>query len=433
MDDALLTTLRIHNPWLDRPGDQGTLLGARLPARYIPRMARLALEPGHAEIVVGPRQAGKSTWILESLSRVPDPVLILQAEEPRIRELCRSPALAMSELGSVLGRDTILVLEEVQHLDEAALFVKGLVDLDRTRRIVVTGSSSFQLRARTRESLAGRARRTRLLPLGLSEVAAEIDPGLRPAIREARLIDMWDRMQVEGGYPEPWVEGEPAMHLHRLVEAFVLRDASDLNTIERPSAFRKLLELASADTGNLVNLSSWASLAGVSRNTAARYIDIASQAFVVHMLPPFAGGRRAEITSSPKIHFLDPGVRNALFAGFAPLPNRADRGALWGCAVFSEILKHLRLLDELMYWRAKSGAEVDFVVRRGRRLIGLEAKSGEMRAPRITPAARSFASAYSPACLGVVNRSLRHDTCVSGTPVMFRRPWEIPDLLDLLD
>lgn len=432
MDEALVTTLRMHNPWLEEPGAQKALLRARLPGRYIPRTARLALEPGHAEMVVGPRQAGKSTWILESLSHIPDPVLILQAEEPRIRELCRSPAQALSELAPVLAGDTVILLEEVQHLDDAPLFIKGLVDLDRSRRIIVTGSSSFQLGGRTRESLAGRARRTRLLPLGLAEVSAELDAGLPEALRHERLLAMWDRLQVQGGYPEPWLSDEPHALLYHLVEAFVLRDASDLHTIERPSAFRKLLELASTDASNLVNLSSWASLARISRNTAARYIDIAEQAHVLHMLAPFAGGRRAEITSTPKAFFLDTGLRNALFAGFVPLANRPDRGALWECALFSEVLKHLGLLDEILFWRSKSGAEVDFVVRRDRRLLCLEAKAGAMRVPGIGRAARSFVDAYEPLCLGVINRSLRHDTRTGDTPVMFRRPWEIPELLALL-
>ena len=82
------------------------------------------------------------------------------------------------------------------------------------------------------------------------------------------------------------------------------------------------------------------------------------------MLAPFAGGRRAQITSTPKVFFVDPGLRNAPFAGFVPLANRPDRGALWECTLFSEVLEHLGLLDEILFWRAKSGAEVDFVVRR---------------------------------------------------------------------
>jgi len=175
MDNSLLATLRAHNPWLENPSRQGELLAATLPEVFVPRLKTLELGPGRVELVVGPRQAGKSTWIREQMSRRSDPVLVLNVEEPRIRELAFSPALAMETLSDVLDPTTILVFEEIQHLREAPLFLKGLVDLEPGRRVVATGSASFALSARTRESLAGRARRTLLLPFSLDEIR-QLDP-----------------------------------------------------------------------------------------------------------------------------------------------------------------------------------------------------------------------------------------------------------------
>ncbi len=205
MEPALLTTLRAHNPWLEKPEEQQALIASSLPSPFVPRRGQMDLQPGRAELVVGPRQAGKSTWIREVLSHRAEPLLLLAAEEPRVRELASSPALALDALRDVLQPSTILLIEEVQHLAEAALFIKGLVDLEPRRRIVVTGSSSFALRARTRESLAGRARRTRLLPFSLEEVAATLSPDLVPAIRELRMAELWERLVVTGGYPDAWL------------------------------------------------------------------------------------------------------------------------------------------------------------------------------------------------------------------------------------
>jgi predicted AAA+ superfamily ATPase len=430
MDPALLATLRAHNPWLDRPADQRNLLAASLPEPFVARRRQLELRPGRAELVVGPRQAGKSTWIREVLTHFEDPLLVLHAEEPRIRELARSPALALDALNEVLSPGTLLLFEEIQHLAEAPLFLKGLVDLDRTRRIVATGSSSFAFSSRTRESLAGRARRTQLLPLSLQEVAALVPEGLTPAIRDARLRDLWERIVITGGYPEPWFDPEPASALHYLVEAFVLKDTSDLHQIERPSVFRKLLELAAADIGNLVNLTDWAGLSQASRNTVGRYLEIAEEAHVLRLVPPFAGGKRSEITGTPKVFFLDNGLRNAVFGGFKPSSERADRGALWENAIFNELAKRLDLLDEIHFWRSKSGAEVDFVVRRGERLVAIEVKAGDLPRPAVSRGTHSFLAAYRPACLGVVNASLRLDTVEEGVPVRFVRPWELDLVLE---
>jgi uncharacterized protein len=433
MDNSLLATLRMHNPWLEAPASQAERLTQRLPEPFLPRTATLEIAPGRAELVVGPRQAGKSTWIVSELVQQPDPVLVLHAEEPRIRELCRSPALALDELRSVLVPETILVFEEVQHLREAPLFIKGIVDLDPRRRVVVTGSSSFQFNAKTRESLAGRARRTLLLPLSLDEVCADIEPDLLPAIRERRVDQRWRRLLVQGGYPEPWLETQPTDLLHHLAEAFVLKDAADLHTIERPSSFRRLLELAAADVGNLVNVSAWAAAAGLSRNTTLRYLDIAEQAHVLTRLRPFVGGKRAEVTGTPKVFFVDNGLRNTLFGGHGAEDGRADRGALWENAVFGELRKRLPLLDEVQYWRSKNGAEVDFVVRRGDRLVAVEVKAGALARPRISRSSRSFATAYQPRCLAVINRTLNADSREEGVDVLFRRPWEIGEVLARLD
>ncbi len=433
MDDALLAVLRTHNPWLDRPRDQGALMATRQPDPFLARKRRLELQPGSAELVTGPRQAGKSTWILESLSREPLPLLILHAEEPRIRELGRSPARALQDLADVLQPETVLLLEEVQNLPDAPLFIKGLVDLEKDRRIVATGSSSFSFQARTRESLAGRVRRTLLLPFSLQEAQGLIPSDLSPAIRAARSRELWERILVSGAYPDAFLKPDPATTLYHLVEAFVLRDVSDLHTIERPHVFRKLLELAAADVGNLINLSEWAGLAQASRNTAARYLEIAEQAHLLRLVPPFVGGKRAEVTGTPKLYFLDNGLRNAVFAGFGPLQNRADRGALWENAVYGELMKRLPLLDEVRFWRSKNGAEVDFVIRRQDRLIGLEVKAGDLQRPTFSRAARSFSSAYRPRCLAVINAPLRHDLSADGVPVLFRRPWELDEVLEFLE
>ena len=433
MDAALLATLRAHNPWLDGPGDQQALLAATLPGQFIARRRRLELRAGRAELVVGPRQAGKSTWIREALAHLDTPILVLHAEEPRVRELADSPALALAGLADVLTPETLLLFEEVQHLREAPLFIKGLVDLDRARRIVATGSSSFELGARTRESLAGRARRTQLLPFSLQEVETLVPAGLLPAIRDLQIAALWEKLVVTGGYPEPWFDPEPEEALHYLVESFVLKDTSDLHQIERPSVFRKLLELAAADVGNLVNLSEWASLAQTSRNTVGRYLEIAEEAHILRLVPPFAGGKRAEVTGTPKVFFLDNGLRNAVFGGFKASHERGDRGALWENAVFNELAKRLDLLDEIRFWRTKSGAEVDFVVRRGEKMVAIEVKAAELLRPTISRGTHSFLEAYRPACLGVVNASLRLDTVEDGVPVRFVRPWELDLVLGELD
>ncbi|HXV64579.1 MAG TPA: ATP-binding protein [Vicinamibacteria bacterium] len=240
------------------------------------------------------------------------------------------------DLEALVTKPVTIFFEEAQYLEEAGLFLKGVVDRKPGVPILVTGSSSFHLHSRTRESLAGRATRSRPLPFALSEVI--FDLGEKPDAFRRRIVeDRFARHVIMGGYPKVWLSENPELVLTDLVEAIILRDASDLFRIGRPDAFRRLLRLAASQAGNRVNLSEWASILGVSRDTVASYLEILESSHVVSVLPPFVGGKRAEATSTPKIFFVDNGIRNRLLHDFKPIEERVDKGALLENWIFTEL------------------------------------------------------------------------------------------------
>ena len=355
--------------------------------------------------------------------------MLVNAEEPSFRTLCRSPAGFLAWLErEVLSGPAFLLFEEVQHLEEAGLFLKGLVDLCSGHRLAATGSSSYHLRSRTRESLAGRAERLTVLPFS----HAELQPaGPEPIIaREQRAFEIWERQLLYGGFPDVWLAERPEGELVRLVESFVLRDASDLYRVQHLDAFRTVLRLAAADQGQLVNVSTWASESGVSRETVNHYLDLLEETHVLRRVRPFLGGKRAEIRASVKLYFLDTGIRNTLFGGYGDHRNRADAGALAEGWVFGEIAKSIGLLDTIRYWRTRNGAEVDFVVERGGRRLAVEVKHGALRQPRLPRAARTFLRLYRPDRLLMVNAELRDERDFEGVPVSFCRPWDVAGFVE---
>ncbi len=421
MDPQLRRLVLAENPWL-RGEDLQDWIRHFLPASYIPR--RLKLSADHRVVlVVGPRQAGKSTLIWKTLAEAGEPVLYLNCEEPSIREWLSSPAAFLADLAEWAGQAKTLFFEEVQRLPEGGLFLKGLVDRHTGLRLYATGSSSFDLEAATRESLAGRAQRHLLLPLSLAEVGANLPAS--PMAREDELSRLVERMAVFGGYPTMLTSDDPRQELATLVEAFVVRDASDRFRIRHPAALRKLLELAASQVGNLVNLSEWAALTNISNDTVAEYCRLLEETHLIRLVRPFVGGKRAEITSARKVFFVDNGVRNQLFGGFQPAAERPDRGALLENLAFTELAKTVNpLLDGLSAWRSKSGAEVDFVVEHQGRLLACEVKAGDSRAS-LSRSARSFIDAYQPEQLLVVNRRVYPEIAVGSTRVRFLRVEEL--------
>jgi predicted AAA+ superfamily ATPase len=419
--DHLLRVLMADNGWLSGQ-PVAAWVAMHLPARPI-RRSRALVADERACLVVGPRQAGKSTLIWMTLAGTGEPALLLNCEEPAIREWLTSPAAFLADCEDLAPGVPNLVFEEVQRLPEAGLFLKGVVDRRSAKRVWATGSSSFDLEARTPESLAGRALRHLLLPLSLEEIAATV-PGA-PRLAEDAMQQEALARAVLGGYPTVFLAEHPERELAGLVEAFVVRDVSDRFRIRNVAAFRKVLQLAASQVGNLANFAEWSALAGVSNDTVAEHCRLLEETHIVRLVRPFVGGKRAELTSAPKVFFVDNGIRNQLFGGFGAVEGRADHGALIENLVFSELAKVTNpLLHTIRYWRSKAGAEVDFVVEHQGRLLACEVKAGDARG-RLSRSLRSFVDAYAPERLLVVSRATAPEQTLGDTRVQFLRPWEL--------
>jgi hypothetical protein len=348
-------------------------------------------------------------------------VLFIDCEQALVRQWCRSAPLFLADLERLVPRGTPVFFDEIQHLDEAALFVKGLVDRRPGVPLLVTGSSTFHLQSRTRESLAGRATRSRLFPFSLDEVCGDLAD--RPdAVRATEVRERFERHAIVGGYPRAWLAEQPEPVLSDLVEAILLRDASDLHRIARPEAFRRLLRLAAGQAGNLVNLAEWSALLGISRDTVAAYVEILESAHVLVSLPPFAGGKRSELTGRPKIFLVDNGLRNQLAGDLRPLHERVDAGPVLENWVFGELWKSLPQGVTLHYWRSTSKAEVDFVLALPGGTVGVEVKARALGRPRLERSSRSFLQAYEPLRFVVLNLGFEHRETVDGVDVRWTTP-----------
>jgi hypothetical protein len=260
-----------------------------------------------------------------------------------------------------------------------------------------------------------------LLPFSLEEVSDDL-AARSPTVRAAGITERFERHAVVGGYPEAWLSGSPGDVLADLTEAVVLRDASDRFRIARPDVFRRLLHLVAGQVGSLVNHAEWAALLGVSRDTVAAYVALLEESHVLVTLPPFAGGKRSELTRQPKVYFTDPGLRNHLVGSLQPFRGRPDRGPLFELWVFSELWKRLPPGATLHYWRSTSGAETDFVIVLGDRPIGVEVKAQELTRPLLPRASRSFIEAYDPKDFLMVNLALEREERVAETRVRFVTP-----------
>lgn len=437
MTPELRNLLELTNPWLGDPVAAQLAAKSRLPANLLARTTAPALAAAledrrRAHLVIGPRQAGKSTLVWSLLAAQPQPLLFLNCEEPLIRRWCTSPALFLGDLPEWLPEDGVLFLEEAQWLDEAGLFLKGLVDAMTGRRIVVTGSSSYHLLGRTRESLAGRATRHAVWPLSLREVAPAAPQSSPAAFRRLRR-EALDRQLLVGGYPDVWTSQRPEPVLQELLAAFVLRDASDRFRIERPDAFRLLLRLLAGQTGDVASFSEWSRILGIAVSTVSDYVALLEETHLVRRVRPFIGGKRAELTQAPRPYCLDNGLRNLLTGGLTPVDERADLGKLFENWVAAELHKRFPEPGAVRFWRTTGGAEVDFVLEPAPGVVvGIEVKARTGGPLRLTRSMHSFLDAYQPHTLLLVHRGEPERQRIGASEVRAVPAELLPEALDEL-
>ena len=174
MDQTILTTLLMYNPWIENPEVWESSVNRHMPQafgfpyieRFVDSMATWP-QPRKINLAVGPRQCGKSTLIWHTISNMGKELVYVNGNELCFREWCTSPAMFWSDLQKIVKQPKMLFFEEVQYIENAGLFLKGLADLHLNIYIFATGSSSFHLHDKIRESLAGRAERLLLFPFSL--------------------------------------------------------------------------------------------------------------------------------------------------------------------------------------------------------------------------------------------------------------------------
>jgi predicted AAA+ superfamily ATPase len=367
-----------------------------------------------AMIVLGARQVGKTTLVRRIF---PDAVYLLVDNEP-IRRLLDAYDIESYKVLIPGGTKTV-VLDEIHMLKDPGRAVKILYDQMPGLQIVVTGSSSFHIKNRTGESLAGRKIDYELHPLSFAEYLAQkgivkgmtfdmlhrlADPGGRIPPERVYPFDIatiLDNVLAHGLFPFLVDHPNDTMYLRNFADSLIFKDIIELNLVENKRMAANLLKLLAHQIGNLVNYAELADRLGADQRLVKRYIEIFEQSFLIFRLYPYAANRRNEIVKSPKIYFHDTGLRNAVIDDFSPMTSRQDRGALFENFVIAETLKQNSYsgnTHRLHYWRTKSGSEVDLVIDGPQGLAGVEIKCTRSAAP-----CKAFTNQYPHATLKSVS------------------------------
>lgn len=344
-------------------------------------------------MLLGARQVGKTT-ILRKL--FPEAQYLTIDNQNTRRVLERYDISAYRQL--LLPSTKKLIIDEIQLLSDPGRAGKIFFDQLPEIKLMLTGSSAFNIKNKATESLAGRRIDYEMFPLTLAEYGVQTGvipelfyPILRNLDKEGFGAErvypfdvkaLTDFAMLYGLYPAIISHAEKEKYLQNLVDSVVFRDLLDLSVVENRRGALELLKLLAYQIGGLVNFSEIATKLQMDVKTVRRYIGLFEQSYIIFSITPYFRSRRKEIGKMTKIYFYDCGLRNALIGNFNPLDSRNDVGALFENLIFSEAVKanvYGGFDYAIYYWRTTGGSKVDLVLERGGELVGAEIKFSPRR------------------------------------------------------
>ena len=353
------------------------------------------LQSNKVIIVFGARRVGKTVLVKEILNKINEPVLILNGEDINVHTKLANRSV--ENYKQILGSYKFLYIDEAQKIPEIGLKLKLMVDEIEGLRIIISGSSSFDIYKDAGEPLTGRKYSFNLFPLSENEY--------KQVENSIEKIDKVRERLVFGNYPEllqlPDRE-DKIDYLNEIISSYLLKDILVYENIRNSQKIFNLLRLIAFQIGGEVSLQELGKQLGISKNTVEKYLDLLNKVFILHKVEGFSRNLRKEITKNSRWYFLDNGIRNAVIANFNPIEARNDIGALWENYMIGERLKYQeynRLSSNNYFWRTYEQQEIDWVEERDGSLFGYEFKWKESKVTIPT----QWTKAYPDSSYEVIN------------------------------
>ncbi|MEW6214917.1 MAG: ATP-binding protein, partial [Nitrospirota bacterium] len=315
------------------------------------------LEKPEITLITGSRQVGKTVlleqakdYLLKIKGVSPAFILTYNLDLIQDWEILRDQALFIELLRDRSRKQKIYVfIDEAQKVPEAARFFKGIYDAKINAKLILTGSSSLEFKAKFKETLAGRKRIFQLPPFSFHEFLTAKEKYLADYLKrrrklifidQKRLLTLFKEYMTFGGYPRIVLsesKEEKRYLLHEIYSSYVEKDAVGFFEIKNKTAYNRLMKLLAAQIGQLINIGELSAHLGIDRGTVERYILALENTFIIKKISPYFKNPRQEIIKAGKIYFLDLGIRNLVLENFVPYDNKTNKGLVLENAVFIEL------------------------------------------------------------------------------------------------
>lgn len=325
------------------------------------RYNRVLTIPKQSFFLFGPREVGKSTWLRENYQADANFNLL---EEKRYQAYLRDSGLFGRELAALIPGSKVVV-DEIQRLPQLLNEVHRFIE-ERSLTFILSGSSVRKLKTDGVNLLAGRALRRMMFPLLPEELQQDFD--LEVVLQYGSIAVIWNQEEREEA-----LEAYVQMYLKEEIQAEAL--------VRNLSGFARFLSIAALSHSQAINYSNIARDAGVARTTVQGFVDILQDTLLVFLLPAFEAKIRMRERKNSKLYWIDPGLVRAIKNNSGPIAQE-ERGTLfegWIAAVLYAYKSYRKLFDTWSYWCPSEAdqLEVDFLLEKAGRYIGIEVKSSQ--------------------------------------------------------
>jgi predicted AAA+ superfamily ATPase len=349
-----------------------------MPSMWIKRDISnvLAQNTNFVEILIGPRQCGKSS-LFYNLS---DQFIEISLDDYSIREnISQDP---MTFLEQFEGKK--LLIDEAQLAPELFSAIKRKIDLLKrksTKRETIyrlTGSNQILLDKNVKESLAGRASYFELNTLSVAEILNEVELPISEIL-------------FKGGWPEIYANQtiSSKKYLDDYIRAYVEKDIILSAGIQKQNEFIRFAKLLAGRTAQLLNNSEIAKEVGVNTETIRDWISVLERMKIITLVQPFNSNYSNRLVKSPKVFFLDTGIACRLqgHSELTPLLTSPQLGPLFETLVNAELYKTMKNFSrdwQIYHWRSRDGEEIDFFIQlENNKCLFLECKVSRQSINRI--------------------------------------------------
>lgn len=330
------------------------------------------------EIIVlhGARQVGKSHilfWLEKYFQEKKQKTYFIDLEDSRFKRLLDSGVKQfiahLKEEGVYPEKNskTIIFIDEIQYLNNPSEFLKLCVDYHKNLKLIVSGSSSFEIRNKFKDSLVGRTINFEIFNLSFKEFLmfknySFTTKMVKSSIKIEELRNYFIEFVLYGAYPRIVLSENVELkekRLQQIIDTYLRIDVRELANIENIEKFNGLIELLASSSGQMLNVCELANTCKLSAPTIEKYLFILEQTFIIKLVRPFHSNIRSELSKTPKVYFYDTGLLQML--SFKSLPKEVI-GSIFETAVFAELVKK-QGSKNIYYWRTKDKKEIDFISR----------------------------------------------------------------------